>query len=209
MSSATSLLLVRHAYADHIGDRRIAGRAAGLHLSARGRAEAEELALILDGTRLAAVYTSPLERAWETAAVIARPRGLEPRAMETFTEIDFGDWTGLTYDELEGSDAWRSWNAFRSTTRVPGGESIADVVCRALDGVRELTLRHRGEQVAVVSHGDVIRGLLGHFMGMPLDHFLRIEVDTASVSLVEIHAHGPRIIAVNRTARPPWPTETK
>lgn len=200
----TSVLLVRHAYADHLADRRIAGRAAGLRLGARGRAEAEALAELLASAPLAAVYTSPLERARETAAPLAHRHHLGSQERHAFTEIDFGTWTGRSYDELASSDDWRLWNTVRTAARPPGGESMTEVLHRALEGLREITERHGDGTVAVVSHGDVIRGLLAHFMGMSLDHILRIEVDTASVSIMEVGAHAARIVAMNRTAHLPW-----
>lgn len=192
----TGFLFIRHASADHVG-RRLAGREAGVRLDGAGREQAAALARALAAMPVAAVYTSPRERALETARPIAEARGLQPAVSPAFDEVDFGAWTGRGFDELEGEPAWEAWNRFRSTARPPGGESMIDVLGRALAGVREIAGLHEGEWVAVVSHCDVIRPLLTHFAGMPLDHLLRLEVETASVSRVELHPWGPRILGMN------------
>lgn len=199
--NVTGYLLIRHAAADHVG-RRLAGRTPGVRLSDTGRAEARDLAAALAHAPLAAVYTSPLERARETAAPLAEPHGLDPVVSEAFQEVDFGDWTGLSFEELEGDAEWSAWNGFRSTARVPGGEAMTEVLVRALEGVREIGRRHEGGWVAVVSHCDVIRPLLAHFSGMPLDHLLRLEVATASVSAIEVNPWGPRIRGMNGSGAP-------
>lgn len=197
----TGYLFVRHASADHVG-RRLAGRSAGVRLNERGADEARGLAHALENVPLAAVYSSPLERALETAGTLASPHGLEPIAVGEFNEVDVGEWTDCTFEELAGRPEWRAWNAFRSVARAPGGESMPDVLARALTGVRRIRTRHEGEWVAIVSHCDVIRPLLTHFAGMPLDHLLRLQVDTASISTVELHSWGPRILGVNGRAAP-------
>lgn len=199
----TGVLLIRHAAAAHVG-RTLAGRAPGLHLDARGRAETDALARMLADAPLAAVYTSPLERARETAVAIARPHGLEPRPAAAFQEVDFGDWTGMSFDALEEREDWRRWNEARSTARPPNGESMAEVTERAVAGLREIEAAHAGGWAAVVSHCDVIRPLLAHFLGFSTDRFYRLEIDTASVSTLELDEWGARILAVNRTLRPPW-----
>ena len=197
----TGFLLIRHADADHVG-RRLAGRSPGVRLNEVGKAQARSLAESLAGAPLAAVYTSPMERARETAAAVAARLGVEPRVREAFNEVEFGDWTGRSFGELEGDSEWVAWNEFRSTARPPAGEGMVDVLGRALRGLDEIAGDHEGEWAAVVSHCDVIRPLLAHFAGMPLDHMLRLEVGTASVSAVEVNPWGPRILSVNGIGAP-------
>ena len=176
----TTHLLVRHASAAHLG-RWLAGRAPGLHLDDVGRAQATSLARRLRNVDLAAVYTGPLERARETAVALADARGLEPVVCTPFDEVDYGLWTGRTFEELEGDPVWTEWNRARGTARVPCGESMRDVLARALDGMRAIGTAHPDATVAIVSHCDVIRPLLAHFRGMHLDHLLRLDVAPASV----------------------------
>lgn len=199
----TEVLLIRHATAAHVG-RVLAGRAPGLSLGDDGRAEADALARALAGADLAAVYTSPLERARETATAVAAPHGVEPRATEAFLEVDFGEWTGMTFEALDRREDWRRWNERRSTARPPGGESMDEVVARGLGGLRAIEAAHQGERVAVVSHCDVIRPLLARFLDFPLDAFWRLEIDTGSVSAVALEGGSARVLAVNWTVRPAW-----
>jgi broad specificity phosphatase PhoE len=192
----TTILLIRHATAGHVG-RTLPGRSPGINLDEDGRAEARALADALAGWGLAAIYSSPLERTRETAALLAAPHGLDPRLDDAFVEVDVGDWTGLDFGALQGREDWRRWNERRSVGRPPGGESMPEVTERALAGVRSVAERHEGETVAVVTHCDVIRPLLGHYLGFSIDHFHHLRIDTASVSTVELHDRGAVVTGVN------------
>ncbi len=199
----TGLLLVRHASVDGLG-RVLAGRTPGIHLHDRGRAEADALARSLADVPIRAVHAGPLDRARETAAPLAAIHGLDPTIDPAFDEVDFGVWTGVAFQELDAREDWRRWNEQRATARPPGGESMADVLDRALSGVRALRAAHGEGRVVVVSHGDVIRPLIAHFLGLHLDHLLRFEVAPASISAVSLEDAGARVLAVNRTIGPPW-----
>ena len=200
----TTFLFIRHALCDPVG-RSIAGRAPGVHLNASGRAEAEALAKRLSGLRMAAVYSSPLERALETADPIAALQGLRTQIAPGFTEIDFGEWTGKTLAELDHLPEWKAFNSFRSGARIPNGESTGDVLARALAELDRLGKAHSGpgELVGVVSHGDVLRAVIAHFLGIPADLFQRIELSPASVSVLSLEDQGPRLLVLNSTAG--WP----
>lgn len=187
--SVTEILLVRHATADHVG-RFLAGRTPGIHLGDEGRRQARALADMLGREPLAAVLTSPLERCRETAEALAEPHGVKPVVDEAFTEVDFGDWTGIEFTAMEGRDDWRWWNEARGTARVPGGESMVQVLDRALLGVRRAAEAHGGARLAIVTHKDVIRPLIAHFLGFPLDNILRIDVEPASVTVAEWNPWG-------------------
>jgi ribonuclease H / adenosylcobalamin/alpha-ribazole phosphatase len=121
-------------------------------------------------------------------------------------EIDFGDWTGKTLRELEGLPEWRTFNSFRSGSRIPGGESMAEVLARAVNEVDRITRAHRGPGalIALVSHGDVLRALIGHFFGVPPDLLHRLEVSPASVTVVILEEYGPQLLLLNSTAG--WPS---
>ena len=175
----------------------LVGRAPGVSLGAEGRRQAEALAERLAGVPLEAVYSSPLERARETAAPIAARLGLAVRAVEELTELDFGDWTGRTIGELAGSERWRLFNTFRSGTAAPNGEHMLEVQARMVRALERLRGAHPDGRVAVVGHGDPLKATLAHYLGVPLDLFQRIEIDPGSLSVVELADHGPRVLLVN------------
>ena len=193
------VLLVRHASCNGTGAC-LHGRAPGVLLNPDGEAQASVLAAELRAEPLAAVVTSPLERAVATATAIAAPHELQPRTDDAFTEIDFGDWTGRTTDSFDRDPVWRDFNTHRSTTRIPGGDWMPDVQTRALAGLLRLQQQHDGTSIVVVSHSDVIRAALAGLLGMPLDLMLRLEVEPASISTLELHGTWPRVLSVN--ARP-------
>jgi probable phosphomutase (TIGR03848 family) len=202
----TTFLLIRHAMCDSVG-RSIAGRVAGIHLNEAGRRQAERLAHRLRDVALTAIYSSPLERALETAAPLATTQGLETQVLDGLNEIDFGEWTGKTLAELERVSVWRAFNTFRSGTRIPGGEHMAEVVSRALRDLAWVRELHPGpgSLVALISHGDVLRGLLSHSLGLPLDFMQRLELSPASISILSSEDHGNRVLQLNGTED--WPEE--
>ena len=198
----TNFLLIRHGATDAVG-RSIAGRTAGTKLNEEGHAQAERLAARLAGVRLAAAYSSPLERARETAEPFARRLGVEVRISEAFNEIDFGEWTNRTLAELDAVDEWQRFNSFRGGTRIPGGELMLEAQARAVAGLENLRQQHREETIAVVSHGDIIRAVLAHYAGVHLDLFQRIEISPASVSVVAVDDYGPQVLLINDTGELP------
>ena len=198
----TTFLLVRHASGDHVG-RVLAGRTADAPLNARGHEEAARLAERLAARRIDAVHASPLARARDTARPLAERLGLEVREDTAFTELDYGEWTGRRWTELDDAadPTWRAWNAFRSGTRIPGGETLLEVQSRTIAGLLALRDRHADGTVAIVSHGDVIRAAVAHCLGTPIDLLLRIDVDPASVSEVVVTATEARVVCVNERLR--------
>jgi len=197
----TTLLLVRHALCDPVGTA-IAGRATGVMLNAAGETQAARLGSRLRALPIEAVYSSPLERARQTAAPIAAARHVEVELLEGVGEIDFGEWTGRTLVELDGGIGWRRFNSFRSGTRVPGGELIVEVQARAVAALGALRERHPDGVVAVVSHGDVIKAALAYYLGMPLDLMQRLDIDPASTSTLVLDADGVRVLRLNDTGDP-------
>jgi probable phosphomutase (TIGR03848 family) len=200
LAGMSMLVLVRHAVTAQTG-RRLYGRSPGIHLSDRGRDQSAEVARRLAGLPIAAVYSSPLERCRESAEVIADVLGLPVLDEPGVIEADTGAWTGRTFAQIARSRLWRRMLAMPSMARLPGGESAADVqgrTVRALDAISE---RHRGDAVVVVSHGDPIRLALAYYAGIHLDFFQRLEVAPASISVVAIGDHGPRVLRLNDTGR--------
>ena len=191
-----TILLIRHAAHVELG-RTLTGRRRDVALSAEGLEQAEIVADLLAVEPIAAVYSSPRERAYYTARQIAEAHELEVRISDPLDEVDFGEWSGRSFDELEGDPAWSEWNESRGTARPPGGESMAEGVARASAALEAIAAEHPGESVACVSHCDIIRGVVAHYLGLPLDHMLRLDVDPASVSRLALGGWGARIMTVN------------
>jgi probable phosphomutase (TIGR03848 family) len=191
----TVVLLVRHGMCDPVG-RSLAGRTPGVSLNAAGQEQADVVATALAALPLAAIYSSPLERARETAEALARRTGLEISVSADLVELDYGAWTGRSLDSLAGDPVWREYNLRRGATRIPGGETMNEVVARAARALAEILAVHPAGLVAAVTHGDVIRALLASLVGMPLDHMLRLEVAPGSVTAVRL-GPPPQLLTVN------------
>jgi probable phosphoglycerate mutase len=192
----TTFALIRHASHGLLGHS-IVGRAPGVALSPDGLREAEALAERLEGSPIRALYSGPLERARATAAPIAARLGLDVQIADELNEIDFGEWTNRTLADLCHLEEWRRYNVFRSATRIPGGETMVEVQARMLRLVQRLCSAHPERTVALVSHGDVIKAILAHCLGVPLDLFSRIEISPASISIVRIDRYGPAVLLMN------------
>jgi probable phosphomutase (TIGR03848 family) len=194
----TRFLLIRHGENDTVG-RSLAGRQKGVGLNSAGRQQARELVRRLQGWELAAIVSSPMERTLETAAPLAEDRGQPVVVREGINEVDYGEWTGLTLEELRERPGWKEYNAFRSGIRIPGGELISEVQTRMVDELERLGRLHPSSTLALFSHGDPIRTVLAHAMGMPLDLITRLTISTASVSILDLSRYGPTIQGINCT----------
>ena len=166
-------------------------------LSSDGLDQATIVADLLGTIPLAAVYSSPRERAWYTAREIAEPHDLQVEVADGLEEIDFGEWTGARFSDLEGDESWQQWNEARGSARCPGGESMVEALERSRSALELIASGHDGETVAAVTHCDIIRGLLAHYLGMPLDNVLRFDVDPASISTLELGRWGARVKSIN------------
>jgi probable phosphoglycerate mutase len=192
------LLLIRHALTDSVGVR-FSGRTPGVSLNDEGRKQAQMLAERLADLPVSAIYSSPLERAIETAVPLIKIFDLSCIVSPDFIEIDFGEWTNLTIDDVRNDFEFRNFNKFRSSTRIPGGELIAEVQARVVTGIQKLKERHPGKTVAVISHADIIRTALAYYAGIHPDMMNRIEISTASVSILELYDETARITRINDT----------
>jgi len=198
----TTLFLIRHGETDAVGNS-IMGWLPGCHLNPTGKAQAEQLAQRLSRYPIRAIYTSPLERAVETAQPLAGRLGLELHRSNELGELHVGAWEGLSFQELEGKEEWRRFNAFRSGTRAPQGELMIEAQVRMVRQLECFQQRHSGEYVAVVSHADPLRAALAHYAGIPIDLALRLEISPTSVSVVELTDWAPRILCINSTGDVP------
>jgi probable phosphomutase (TIGR03848 family) len=194
----TKFLLIRHALTDSVG-KRLSGRTPGVPLNAEGQAQAQQLAIRLADMPIAAIYSSPLARAVQTAAPIAAQHDLETSISEDFLELDFGNWTNCTFQELHDQPQFQRFNSFRSSTRIPGGELMLEAQARAVAGLGKLCAQHPGQTVAIVSHADILKAAVAYYAGIHLDLFQRLEISPASVSVLEIFEETARILLLNDT----------
>jgi probable phosphoglycerate mutase len=191
--------LIRHATNDYVG-KAIAGWTPGVSLNTEGRDQAERLAWKLLGRGITRIYSSPLERALETAAPIAKALGLKVDVRDALGEVRFGEWTGKRIDEVERDPRWKLFNQYRSGTRAPGGELMLESQARIVGELESLRARHGDETVAVVSHSDIIRAALIYYAGIPVDLYQRLEISPASFSVLALNDCGPRILSLNEAA---------
>jgi probable phosphomutase (TIGR03848 family) len=195
----TTLLLVRHGQTATTG-KVLPGRAPGLHLADPGRQQAERAAArIAELDRVDAVYTSPLERARETAAPIAKARGLRPHVERGLLECDFGEWTGAELAKLMKLPEWGTVIRAPSTFRFPGGESFPEMQHRIVSALDKVRAAHPGGTVVCVSHADPIKAAVAHALGTHLDLFQRIVISTCAISVIAFGPGGPAVLAVNST----------
>ncbi|MCS7283272.1 MAG: histidine phosphatase family protein [Anaerolineae bacterium] len=178
----TTLLLIRHATNDLLVTHRLGGRMPGIHLNDQGRAEAEALADRLARVNLAAVYSSPMERALETAQAIAARHGLEVRIHPGLHEVDCGTWSGVPTREVRNAPRWRAMETYPILNPYPGGETIWQVQTRMVAALEEIRAAHAGQTVAAVSHADPIRAAVAHYVGLPVDLFRRLIISPASLT---------------------------
>ncbi|HZO63377.1 MAG TPA: histidine phosphatase family protein [Kribbellaceae bacterium] len=198
-----TVILVRHGRsgANHSGV--LAGRAPGVKLDETGRAQAVAVAERLAGVPLVAVVSSPLERCRQTAAeIVRRHPGLKVRSDRRLTECEYGEWTGKTLKDLAKDPLWPIVQQHPSGVTFPGGESMREMQQRGVDAVRDhdrsIGERHGPHAVWVaVSHGDVIKAIVADALGMHLDSFQRIVVDTASATVISYTPGRPFLVRLN------------
>jgi broad specificity phosphatase PhoE len=192
----TLFLLCRHGDTDAVG-KIIAGRLPGYPLNEKGRAEAAALATSLSKVNVHRVYCSPLERARETAAAIAIPRGMAAVENEALTDIDFGDWNAQAIVQLESVPAFRRFNQHRAFGGIPNGETVSHAQGRMADALAEIAEAHPSETVVAVSHGDPIRLVVAFYIGLSVDHSQRLQIDTGSVTALELNDADAKLLTLN------------
>ena len=194
-------MLIRHAQNDWVKTGRLAGWTPGVHLNEEGRRQAEALGERLASAKLQAVYSSPLERAVETAeAVVKHYPGLTVQIEEGVGEVAFGGWTGERLRKLRRRRLWDIVQNYPSGARFPEGESFRETQNRVIDALERIAQQHPGGKVAVVSHSDVIKLAVAYYAGIHLDLFQRLIISPASISIIGLSRMGPRIIRLNDTA---------
>ena len=194
------LYLIRHGQTDWNRDHRIMG-AGPVPLNESGRAGVAELARALKAKRISVVYTSTIARALESAHILAGEWGAELREEPRLNESPFESWIGKTYHELRDDENFRLYFDAPTRARFSNGEGMADIQKRALEAVMRIAKETGTGRAAAVSHSDVIKPILAHYLGMGLDSMHRLSVANASASLVDSTEFPPRIRYINFA---PW-----
>lgn len=180
-----TLLLIRHGDNEFIARNRLAGRLPGVHLNEKGRQQAQNLAQLLAQTPLSAIYSSPMERAVETAQPLAAALGLAVQIRPQLIELNYGTWQGRTFKQLARIKLWKEVHDNPVGVRFPGGESFVEVQQRVSDELDAIAALHGDDElVACFSHGDVIRLAVAHYLQMPLNAYHRLAVHTASITVL-------------------------
>ena len=172
-----------------------------VELSAEGRQQAQSLAKSLKGLKLAGIYTSPLTRARETAAIVAQYHDCALRVEEGLKELNQGELEGLTSQDLMGKypDFLKKWTAEPGTLRLPKGESLKDLQDRAWASVERIIKRHGEGNVMIVAHNFVNRVILCRILSMALNDFRSMRQDAGATNIIEFTGRGPVLTRLNDT----------
>lgn len=193
-------LLIRHGENDWVG-KKLAGRLPGVHLNKNGLTQAEELASSLRNLPIKAIYSSPLERAMETARPLAEAKALEINICENLSEINFGNWQGKTIKQMRRMKLWNTVQKQPSLMQFPNGESFVNAQKRLVSCISEINEKYEPfDLLACFSHSDAIRLLVANYLDIPLDSFQRIHINTASVSVLVLtkeHISVPHVNLIN------------
>lgn len=193
----TALYLVRHGLTSHTGHR-LSGWTPDVHLTDDGRAGVEALAQWLRDVPFKAVYSSPIDRTLETAKIVAAPHGLGVRTRRGIGEVEYGKWTNRPLRSLMRTKLWGTVQRWPSAARFPDGETLREVQARAVSEIEKLAEEHPKDPICCVSHGDVIKLIAAHYLGVHIDLFQRIVVAPASVSVIALARESPHVLALNQ-----------
>jgi probable phosphoglycerate mutase len=198
------LLLIRHGENEYVKTGKLPGHLPGIHLNERGQKQAQALGEALTHVPLKAIYSSPLERAMETAEPIATSHKLQIIQETALKDADVGKWQGKSLKALRLTNVWKIVQQAPSRFQFPEGESFIDVQTRIAGALEAIVRKHNKPKdiIAVVFHADPIKLAISHFLGLPLDHFQRLSCDTGSVAALYVGEMGANLIKLNQ--RPPF-----
>ncbi len=196
-------LLIRHGDNDFLKQGRMAGHLPDIHLNRHGREQATALAESLKTLPIKAIYSSPLERAVETAEPLAQALGQPIQLRPGLLDTNVGEWEGLQLRKLRKLSLWKQVQEQPSQVRFPSGELFQELQERLVREVEAICGAHKPkDMLAVVCHADPIKLVLAHYLGLPLDNFQRLGVAAGSVSILMIGKSGGQLAALN--LRPPF-----
>lgn len=168
-------------------------------LSPLGIAQLEALSRRLRGIAFDAIYCSDLTRTRHSAEILAAPHRLTPVRDPALREFAMGEWDGLTAEQIRALDAraFEAWMADVGRFQFPGGESLSDLVARAVPAFEALVARHAGGTVGVVAHGGSNRAILCHALGLGPERLLALGQDYAALSVLEWRSGRWRLCLLN------------
>jgi probable phosphomutase (TIGR03848 family) len=197
----TQFLLIRHGANDYTRTHRLAGWTPDVHLNDHGQAQAQAIGERLAKTRIDALYSSPLDRTVETAqAIVARQPHLTLHTLDTLGEVHYGEWQGQFLGVLATRKLWHTVQHAPSRMKFPGGETMRGAQQRMVDAIELLREKHPHQTIAIVSHSDMIKLVVAHYLGLHIDLFQRIEISTASLTVLEIDAQRAMLLQLNETS---------
>ena len=197
------LLLIRHGENDYTKKHKLAGYTPDVHLNERGQTQAQALADALKEVPIKAIYSSPLERAMETATPIAAARKLEVQVEAGLLETNVGKWQGRSLASLRLQKHWKVVQSAPSRAQFPEGETFYECQARIVTALDSISRKYKPQDVvACVFHADPIKLAVAHYIGLPLDHFQRLSCDTGSLTALYVGESGANLIKLNQ--RPPF-----
>jgi probable phosphoglycerate mutase len=197
------LLLIRHGENDYTKKHKLAGRLPKVHLNEHGQKQAQALADALARVPIKAIYSSPLDRAMETAKPIANSIGLTIQKEKGLLETNVGDWQGKSLKRLYLNKHWKVVQRAPSRVQFPNGETFYECQNRVVGTLDAIMSNHKPKDIlACVFHADPIKLAIAHYIGLPLDNFQRLGCDTGSVSVLAVGELGAGLMKFNQ--RPPF-----
>ena len=197
------LLLIRHGENDYTKKHKLAGYTPDVHLNERGQSQAQALADALKDVPIKAIYSSPLERAVETATPIAKARALAIQVEAGLLETNVGKWQGRSLAALRLQKHWKVVQSAPSRAQFPEGETFYECQTRIVTALDSISRKYKPQEIiACVFHADPIKLAVAHYIGLPLDHFQRLSCDTGSLTALYLSEAGANLIKLNQ--RPPF-----
>jgi len=197
------LLFIRHGENDFTKKHKLAGYTPEVHLNERGQTQAQALADALKDVQIKAIYSSPLERAMETATPIAAARKLEVQVEAGLLETNVGKWQGRSLAALRLQKAWKVVQSAPSRAQFPEGETFYECQARIVTALDSISKKYKSQDIiACVFHADPIKLAVAHYIGLPLDHFQRLSCDTGSLTALYVGEAGANLLKLNQ--RPPF-----
>ena len=193
------IVLLRHAHSIANEKNLLAGRTAGITLSKTGEEQAKDLIARLGAIQFDQVAISPLQRCRETIDPWLTSTGAKSQIVvdDSISEVDYGSWSGKTLSSLRRKAQWKVVQDFPSQMTFPEGESLLEMQGRALSGFYRLNaVKGKGPRL-LVSHGDVIKSIVAHCLGMHLDQFQRLVIEPASLTIIDTDSGTSRLVRFN------------